>query len=177
MKTGNFVTVLSASAFIFASLPGQARENHRYYEEARVISADPVYQSVRVSTPRQECWDEPVYHAAQSSTSRTPEILGAIIGGAIGNEFGHGSGRDIATIAGAVLGGSVGHDIKSNKQNHSGKLAGYEEKCRTVKSHKHEERLDGYNVRYRYNGEIFSTHTKQHPGDTIRLSVRVTPVE
>jgi len=32
---------------------------------------------------------------------------GALIGGAIGNQFGGGSGRDIATVLGAVIGGSI----------------------------------------------------------------------
>ena len=55
-----------------------------------------------------ECWREPV-----ASRSYTPEITGAIVGGAIGNQFGSGSGRDIATVAGAALGGSIGHDYKN----------------------------------------------------------------
>lgn len=37
---------------------------------------------------------------------------GALIGGVIGNQFGGGSGQDIATILGAVIGGSV-----ANKHN------------------------------------------------------------
>ena len=32
---------------------------------------------------------------------------GALIGGAIGNQFGRGSGRDVATVLGALLGGSI----------------------------------------------------------------------
>ena len=35
---------------------------------------------------------------------------GAIIGGAIGNQFGSGSGRDIATILGALIGASIADD-------------------------------------------------------------------
>jgi outer membrane lipoprotein SlyB len=32
---------------------------------------------------------------------------GALIGGAIGNQFGSGSGRDVATVLGALLGGAI----------------------------------------------------------------------
>lgn len=32
---------------------------------------------------------------------------GALIGGVIGNQFGGGSGRDVATILGAIIGGSI----------------------------------------------------------------------
>jgi len=35
---------------------------------------------------------------------------GALIGGVIGNQFGGGSGRDVATILGAIIGGSVAHN-------------------------------------------------------------------
>tara|TARA_R110001592_G_scaffold153164_3_gene381342 strand:- start:10421 stop:10939 length:519 start_codon:yes stop_codon:yes gene_type:complete len=37
---------------------------------------------------------------------------GALIGGAIGNQFGAGSGRGVATILGAIIGGSMAHDRK-----------------------------------------------------------------
>ena len=38
-------------------------------------------------------------------------VGGAIIGGIIGNQFGHGGGRAAATVGGAILGGLVGHEI------------------------------------------------------------------
>lgn len=37
---------------------------------------------------------------------------GALVGGVIGNQFGKGSGRDVATILGAIIGGSM-----TNKHN------------------------------------------------------------
>ena len=37
--------------------------------------------------------------------------MGAVIGAAIGRQFGSGSGRDLATAAGAVAGGVIGHEI------------------------------------------------------------------
>jgi outer membrane lipoprotein SlyB len=41
---------------------------------------------------------------------------GALIGGAIGNQFGSGSGRGVATILGAIIGGSMAND--RNPQYH-----------------------------------------------------------
>lgn len=35
---------------------------------------------------------------------------GALIGGAIGNQFGRGRGRDIATVLGALIGSSISHN-------------------------------------------------------------------
>jgi uncharacterized protein YcfJ len=42
--------------------------------------------------------------------SATNEIVGAIIGGAIGNQFGEGDGKDAMTLAGIFLGASLAHD-------------------------------------------------------------------
>ncbi|MEZ5776009.1 MAG: RT0821/Lpp0805 family surface protein [Hyphomicrobiaceae bacterium] len=38
-------------------------------------------------------------------------VLGAVTGGVIGNQFGSGSGKVLATAAGAVIGGIVGSEI------------------------------------------------------------------
>jgi len=41
-------------------------------------------------------------------------VSGAVIGGVLGNQVGHGAGRAIATIGGAALGGFVGNRIGRN---------------------------------------------------------------
>ncbi|HET9034122.1 MAG TPA: glycine zipper 2TM domain-containing protein [Dokdonella sp.] len=47
-------------------------------------------------------------------------VLGAIVGGALGNQVGKGDGRNAATIAGAVAGGAIGHQVeKNNRQSPS----------------------------------------------------------
>ena len=84
--------------------------------EADVISAYPVYRTVRVNTPREQCWQEAVSVPSQTHTSYTPEILGGIIGAGVGRLFGSGRGQDVATVAGAVLGGSIGRDQKAKRQ-------------------------------------------------------------
>ncbi len=40
---------------------------------------------------------------------------GALVGGAIGHQFGGGSGRDIATVLGAVIGGSMANNRNQDK--------------------------------------------------------------
>jgi len=44
---------------------------------------------------------------------------GALIGGAIGHQFGRGSGRDVATILGAVIGGSIAHNKQPQYQQNT----------------------------------------------------------
>ncbi|GAA67472.1 glycine zipper 2TM domain-containing protein [Pseudoalteromonas sp. BSi20429] len=46
---------------------------------------------------------------------------GALLGGVVGNQFGGGSGRTVATILGSVIGGSVAHNGQQQshyQQNH-----------------------------------------------------------
>ncbi len=41
---------------------------------------------------------------------------GALIGGVIGNQFGGGSGQDIATVLGAIIGGSIAHNSQNSQR-------------------------------------------------------------
>jgi uncharacterized protein YcfJ len=144
--------------------------------EAAVVSAIPVYKTVQINNPVQQCWQESVSVPQNNYASRTPEILGAIVGAGVGRLFGSGRGQDVATVAGAVLGGSIGRDQKY-KYNQKNASVRYEERCRTVDNIHREERLDGYDVTYEYDGNIYRTHTRADPGRTITISVNVVPVE
>ncbi len=159
-----------------------AKKSDRYFDEARVLSATPVYDEISVNQPREECWLESVREPARSSrrNSKTPEIIGALLGAAVGHQFG-GSKRSqhAAAAAGAVLGTSVGHDW-DNKRNtriaSSGKITRVE-RCETVDSWHTEQQLSGYDVSYRYHGDVYHTFTQNHPGDTLRVKVSVIPAE
>ncbi len=41
-------------------------------------------------------------------------IVGAGLGGVIGNQIGHGTGKTVATVAGVILGGVAGHTVDRN---------------------------------------------------------------
>tara|TARA_R110001583_G_scaffold182779_1_gene340913 strand:- start:20792 stop:21268 length:477 start_codon:yes stop_codon:yes gene_type:complete len=41
---------------------------------------------------------------------------GALVGGVIGNQFGGGSGRDVATILGAIIGGSIANNNRNKPE-------------------------------------------------------------
>ena len=43
-------------------------------------------------------------------------VLGAIVGGALGQQVGKGDGRKAATIAGAVAGGAIGHEVEKDQR-------------------------------------------------------------
>ena len=151
---------------------------------AEVVSVRPIYRTVRVSTPERECWEEPVQHRRHYSSghdSYTPLIIGGILGGVVGNQFGGGSGKGILTAAGAILGGSLAHDVQSShrrhhRHGHSEVYTTYERRCQTHVNYHEEERVDGYRVKYRYNGKIYRTRTDYHPGEYIEVDVNVRPV-
>ncbi len=51
----------------------------------------------------------------QDKNSGWKTFGGALIGGVIGNQFGGGSGRDIATVLGAVIGGKMANNRSQGK--------------------------------------------------------------
>lgn len=55
---------------------------------------------------------ERIEYARGRRTSGGGAVAGAIIGGALGNQVGHGDGRRAATVAGAVLGGIAGNKVE-----------------------------------------------------------------
>lgn len=132
-------------------------------EVGQVISRTAVYQQVAV--PRQTCSQTPV--AVQNPTSGAGALMGAIAGGAVGNQIGGGSGRALATIAGVMGGAMMGDKIEgpgSQIQNQT--------TCTTQTVY--ENRLTGYNVVYEYAGKQYNVQLPQDPGPTIQL--QVTPL-
>ena len=54
-----------------------------------------------------------VYVQGDNRNATLGTVIGAVVGGALGNQVGHGRGRTAATIGGAVAGGFAGHAIGS----------------------------------------------------------------
>jgi len=137
------------------------------YDYARVVDVDPIVRRVAIDSPRRECWNEEREVYAQPR-SATPTILGAIIGGVIGHQFGSGHSRNLGTVAGAALGASVGHDA-------SARNAGIEtrnvERCEVSTQRDYEERVDGYRVTYVYHGRDYHTVMPYDPGNRVQVRV------
>ena len=77
-------------------------------EVGRVISSTPVIQQVGV--PRQVCTTQQV--TSPGNKSGAGAAMGAIAGGAIGNNIGDGAGRAVATMLGLVGGALLGDRIE-----------------------------------------------------------------
>ena len=170
------LSLILAGGMIAASNPATAAVT---YDEARVIDSTPIYHVVETSSPRDECWEEEVARTERhyGRQSATPGILGAVIGGALGNAVGHHKrNRQVGTVVGAILGGSIGTDIGRNRNARSDTYYETVEQCRTVYINEQEEKLVGYDVRYSYNGSQHTVRMSEDPGSTVRVRVDVEPV-
>jgi len=180
-----------ASTVALISVPVAAKKYRSYsnqtYDYAKVVSVEPVYETYEVNKPVQHCYDEQVRvyddRRYKRYDSKTPEIVGGIIGGAIGNRIGKrggGKARDVATVVGAVLGGSIARDVKhkNRSQRHYGGHGHYKtvERCETRDSYSTHKELVGYDVTYKYRGNVFHSKFAEHPGDQIKVQVTVNPV-
>lgn len=111
-------------------------------------------------------------------------IAGAVIGTVVGNEA-TGSSRNRSNSR-QYLTQNEGHvrerfDFGNRNPRHNPSNQGYNNQpsrrpvqhCETRTITTYEDRLSGYRVKYRYNGRIYSTNTRQHPGDRIAVDVSV----
>ncbi len=91
-----------------------------FTDYATVTSVEKVYKQYRTEEPYQECYiQETLQNAGDGSA--TNEIIGAILGGAIGNKIAEDSsdtGKDVMTLAGIILGASIANDAE--KANSTG---------------------------------------------------------
>ncbi len=140
---------------------------------------------------RQECWNEQTndyddgyyrdgsgrLYRGDGTNNKSGAVLGAIVGGALGNQVGKGDGRKAATVAGAVIGATIGNNVaKDTKQyeyrdNNSGTVR----RCRTVYEDNYNNQYESYKVTYRYAGQNYTAMTDRRPGRTIRVVVNVRP--
>jgi uncharacterized protein YcfJ len=169
---------ITAAAFglvaVSASAIALARHGDGFYDTARVVRAEPIYETVKVSRPVEECWTEQVVVDDGRRGSVAGTIAGGIIGGAVGHQFGRGRGKTALTVAGTLLGASIGHDL-TRRPGRAYRVV-HQEHCELVEQIEYQEQLVGYRVKYRYKGETFYTRTDEHPGERIRVRVDVDPV-
>jgi uncharacterized protein YcfJ len=134
-----------------------------------------VYKQYQVKEPYQECYIKETLQN-QGDGSATNEIVGAILGGAIGNKLGEGDGKDVMTLAGIVLGASLANDAEKEKS--TGQVVVSQEVCETKVRTSFEQRLDHYLVHIVYEGRELTFATKKRPfDDVIKVRVTVTGLE
>lgn len=138
----------------------------------RITHVEPIYSNVYVDVPQTVCYDIEVPVTGRTTASTGDVLAGAIIGGAIGNQFGGGSGKDAATVLGAIIGADV-----ANKNGRS-VVTGYrvERECSTQYVSDVQTEISGWTVYYRWNDITGSFNTNRDNyvvGDRIPLNVTV----
>jgi len=170
--------LLGVSSGVYAD--GHGRHSGAIYDYAKVLSSQPVVHYVTVRRPVQECWQDTrqytEYRRAPGEGGAT--LFGAIVGGVIGHQFGGGSGKHAATAAGTIIGATIGNDVARRK---AGSNYGYTQysrpvrRCETRYRDHREERIDGYDVVYRYRGQNYSTRMPYDPGRKMKIRVDIRP--
>ncbi len=168
--------------------------DHRYhnkhhkqhmYEYAKVTSVTPIIKSYERKIP-QRCDHSSHYSYDKSNYkihdgyrgSSTPMILGTIIGAAIGNELGHNkTNKKVGAVAGGILGASIGSDINRKHHKHYPRHSYSKHSCDDLYTVEYHEKVVGYDVSYRYRGNVYQTQTPTHPGDRIQLRVQFEPMQ
>ena len=141
MKKMIFAAVFAASA-LFA-------ETFSWHDTVRVIRSEPVYRTVTIRTPSEECWNEEV-PAYGNSDGTLGAVIGGAAGGILGHQIGRGGGRDAATVGGAIIGTLVGKNLST--QNGGSPAYRTRRRCRTHYSEREERRFVGYKNVARYKG-------------------------
>jgi uncharacterized protein YcfJ len=140
----------------------------------------PATKEVQVPTSSRECSQVPVTYTqtVQREQTSTPTnvIVGGLIGGVIGNQVVNGSKRDLATAAGAAAGGYLGYERARRKNApQTVERVRYEERCRTVRGSRTEQQQDGYDVTYRYQGQVYTTRMQTPPPARFPVTLDVMP--
>jgi uncharacterized protein YcfJ len=143
------------AAAIVALMPLAATAGGLTDNYAVITAVHPIYQENHVTVYQEVCRhvEVPVYSNERASSGDV--LLGAIVGGAIGNQFGGGSGKDAMTVLGAIVGANR---VASNG---SRSVVGYrvEEHCESIPTRRNEPVISHYRIQYTYNGYTYSQET------------------
>ena len=135
-------------------------------EYAQVINVEEIKETV--NTPREECQDVAVTKKAPVKDEHkiAGTAIGAVVGGLVGNQFGGGKGKTLATVAGAAAGGYGGNKVQGNMQD-GDTYTTTEHRCNTVTdSH---QNVVGYNVTYMIGDQEGKVRMDEKPGSRLPL--------
>lgn len=165
-----FATI-SLISLLGYSLPASAQTLY-----AEVTRIEPNYTTVYQNIPRTECRDVevPIYGNVQGGQASTGDtVLGAVIGGAIGNQVGGGSGKDAMTVLGAI----VGADIANKRATRQQVITGYriQQQCSETMVREQQTQIKNYTIWYEWNGVRAQSYTynQYSVGDMIPVTVSI----
>jgi uncharacterized protein YcfJ len=152
LVTGSVAAIGAVGGYVVASQP----------EYAQVVRVEPVTKAVTVTG--QECRNARVTKKkpATDANRLTGTVIGGMVGGVIGHQFGSGGGRILATVAGAP--GGDGDQIRKAGQDKNA-VAPDGRDCKMVS--RTENQVVAYDVRYRFDGKLGTIRMDHAPGQRI----------
>jgi len=174
MKTRFWIGCLSFGLTVAVPCPALASTDSMD-AMARVIKYTERYVTVRETRPTQECREVVVSGSKGSTSSDTPELLGAIVGGALGKNISKDKDGKTGAIIGGLLGASIASDLEKKQAQSKSTPSRTEVQCSTVHREVEVQRIDGYDVTYEYDGHIYTSQTKSPPGSAIPVKIYVLP--
>lgn len=175
-RTLNTTLIAALLAASGAAQAGPGRGNgDGFTARAQVLASTPLYETI--NEPRRECWTETVGYETQSyreSNNAGGAILGAIAGGLIGSTVGKGNGKVAAAAVGAATGAVVGDRWNDGGSRYESRPQQVE-RCRTHDDYR--QVINGYDVRYRFQGREYSTRLPYDPGKWLTLNVSFSVAE
>lgn len=117
---------------------------------------------------------------SRKSSNTGGTIVGALVGGALGNQVGKGDGRTAATIVGALIGAGIGKHTGDGYDRYRND-SGVELRCRTIADDDYRRRYgeqhypdsDLYRVTYTYGGQSYQSMSYDRPGRYVSVLVDV----
>lgn len=150
MKMKMLVGAVVASFAMGAS--AQEIVQHGY---ARVISVDPISSPGFRTVPRTTC-------TLIERQSNSGPVVGAIVGGAVGNSMA--KDRTAGTVVGAIAGAVIGDHVTEGQTSPR-------EHCTTYHDKEYFNRVNAYNVTIEYEGELRTVRMLRAPADRVPVKV------
>ena len=145
-------TILTASILFSAT---SAFADGYASRQGVVVDVEPVYSTDYTYITQEQCSEKniPVYGHNQPSSGDV--LAGALIGGAIGNQFGSGDGKDAMTVLGAIMGADAAGRSGGNQ------IVGYTSQwtCELVEVPQETRMFHHYQITYMVDGRYYRVNT------------------
>lgn len=150
-----FRTIALAAALLVAASTAFA-DGYSSRKVGTVVDVEAQYVYSYQPTTQEQCSQVQVPVYGQTHATPNDVLAGAIIGGVIGNQFGGGSGQDIATALGAVIGANQAGRPRNG-------VVGYtnEVRCELVSVQTETRHFDHYRVTYKRKGKFYVIETDE----------------
>jgi len=140
--------------------------------EEQIAITKPYTKKVKVG---EKCYEQTIETVVncrgneETNTIGVDTIIGGVLGVAVGNQFGKGSGNDAAKVIGGLSGMAIANDARNNKQCKS-----YREvtKCDPVYEYQTQEVTVGYRNCANFNGQRVCKETKK-PLDYLEVTQKI----